>query len=363
MRAAILTEFNQPLVIDEVEIAEPRRGEALVRIGATGICHSDLHLIKGEWPRPLPLVPGHEAAGTIEALGPDTGEFAVGDRVICVFRPNCRRCFYCTMGHPVLCEGSPSPWGTYADGTTRLTWRGEPLIVMGRMGSFAEYAIVPVEQLVPLHPDLPIDQAALVGCAVMTGVGAVINTAQVQAGSSVAVIGCGGVGLNVIQAAAIVGASKVIAIDISEEKLAFARQMGATHTINSREQDVVAAVKELTAGRGADYTFEVVGRGATIRQAVDACRPRGTVTVVGAAPADEEVRLNALQMVLTERIIRGSWYGSPRPRIDMPRIVELVLNGKLRIAPLIRQHYRLDQINEGFEALQRGEVARGVVVF
>ncbi len=360
--AAVLYDCHTPLVIEELDLAEPGPGEVLVKVNATGVCHSDLHIIDGEWKSPLPQVLGHEAAGTVVQCGAGVTHLVPGQRVIFSFRPNCGECFYCHQGHPVLCEGRNGPAGAFPDGTTRLSKNGRPVYQMARMGSFAEYSITLAEQLIPIPDDFPMAAAALIGCAVMTGVGAVMNTAQVQPGSSVAVIGCGGVGLNVIQGARLAGASMIIAIDMRENKLEYAQRFGATELINASEGDPVQQVRALTAGRGADYTFEAIGLGLTIRQAVDAARPRGTVTIVGMAPDGEEVHLDARVLAGHEKIIRGSYYGSARPRVDFPKIVGLYANHKLEIDPLISRTYRLDQINEGFDLLRRGEVARGVIM-
>lgn len=359
--AAVLYDYNTPLVIEELDLADPGPGEVLVKVNATGVCHSDLHIIDGEWRNTLPIVLGHEAAGTVVQCGAGVTQFAPGQKVIFSFRPNCGECFYCHQGHPVLCEGRNAPYGTFPDGATRLTKNGKPIYHMARVASFAEYAVTLAEQLIPIPETFPMTAAALIGCAVMTGVGAVMNTAQVQPGSSVAVIGCGGVGLNVIQGARLAGASTIIAIDVRENKLEYAQRFGATELINARESDPVQQVRALTAGRGADYTFEVIGLGATIRQAVDAARPRGTVTVVGMAPDGEEVHLDARVLAGQEKIIRGSYYGSARPRVDIPKMADLYAAHKLDIDPLISRTYRLDQINEGFDLLRRGEVARGVI--
>lgn len=360
--AAVLYEYHSSLVVEEVDLADPGPGEVLVKVNATGVCHSDLHIIDGEWARPLPMVLGHEAAGTVVRCGEGVTAFTPGKKVIFSFRPNCGECFYCHQGHPVLCEGRDAPAGTFPDGRTRLSKKGQPIYHMARVASFAEYAVTPAEQLIPIPEDFPMASAALIGCAVMTGVGAVINTARVQPGSSVAVIGCGGVGLNVIQGARLAGARTIIAIDLLDNKLAYAQRFGATDLINARKSDPVQQVRALTAGRGADYTFEVIGHGPTIRQAVDAARPRGTVTIVGMAPDAEEAHLNAWALAAHEKLIRGSWYGSARPRVDIPRMIDLSLSKKIAIDPLISRTYRLDEINEGFELLRRGEVARGVIL-
>jgi S-(hydroxymethyl)glutathione dehydrogenase/alcohol dehydrogenase len=230
------------------------------------------------------------------------------------------------------------------------------------MGSFAEQVVIPAEQVVPVRKDVPMETLALIGCAVTTGVGAVVNAARVEPGSSVAVIGCGGVGLNVIQGAALVNASRIIAIDLLDNKLEFARQFGATDTINASQGDAVEQVRELTGG-GVDYAFEVIGNGRTVEQAIEMTRAAGTACIVGMAPQGSRSTLDPLVLVMKETRLIGTWYGSARPRIDFPRMVELTLAGKLKVDELISRRYTLDQINEGFERLGRGEVARGVIVF
>ncbi len=362
IRAAVLYEPNRPMAVEEVDLDEPRAGEVLVRIGATGVCHSDYHVIKGEWSLPLPMVLGHEAAGVVEAVGPGVTLVKPGDHVILNFRAHCGRCYYCNIGRPVLCDGIPTPRWVMFDGTTRLSKDGRPIYHMARVASFAEYAVVPETGAVPVRKDVPLDRAALIGCAVMTGVGAVVNTARVPAGSSVAVIGCGGVGLNVIQGAALVGADPIIAIDVLESKLGYAREFGATHTVDASQVDPVAEVRRISGG-GVDFAFEAIGNGRTIRQAYELTRPGGVTVVVGMAPEGEEVAINALSLPRTEKVIMGCWYGSARPWVDLPRMAELYLAGKIKVDPLISRHYRLEEINAAFEALGRGELKRGVIVF
>ncbi|MDQ3809596.1 MAG: alcohol dehydrogenase catalytic domain-containing protein, partial [Chloroflexota bacterium] len=260
MKAAVLNDYEQPLRIEDVELDPPRAGEVQVRIGATGVCHSDYHVIKGEWKYELPMILGHEAAGVVEAVGPNVRGIQPGDRAVLSFRPACGVCRLCAMGRSVLCEGRLGNRFKMHDGTARVHRDGEELSVLGRMGSFAEQVVVPAEQVVPVAGDVPMEELALIGCAVTTGVGAVVNAARVEPGSSVAVIGCGGVGLNVIQGAALVSAGRIIAIDLLDNKLEYARQFGATDTINASGGDAVERVRELTGG-GVDYAFEVIGNG------------------------------------------------------------------------------------------------------
>ena len=267
-RAALLREVGQPLVIEEVELAEPQAGEVLVRIVAAGVCHSDLHYMKGEWPIPKPAVLGHEGAGIVERVGPGVTRVKPGDHCVLIFRPNCGYCDYCTIGRPTLCTGRISAPGTMYDGTTRLSSGGQPVYHLARVACFAEHAVLPEEQLLPIPKAIPLDRAALVGCAVMTGVGAATNTVSVEPGSAVVVIGCGGVGLNVVQGARMLNAAQIIAVDLLDNKLEYALDFGATHTINAREEDAVARVKEIT-GHGADYAFDAIGSARTVQQAFE----------------------------------------------------------------------------------------------
>jgi len=362
IKAAVCYEPHAPLVVETVDLDAPKEGEVLVRIASAGVCHSDYHVMKGEWHPPLPMVLGHEAAGVVEAVGPGVGLSKPGDNVILSFRPNCGWCRYCVSGRPVLCNGAEtSRWGMF-DGTVRLHKDGRDINHFARVASFAEYAVVPQSGAIPVRKDMPLDKACLVGCSVMTGVGAAINTAKVQPGSSVVVIGCGGVGLNVIQGAALAGADKVIAVDVLENKLAFAREFGATHVVDASQGDVVARIQAMTDG-GADYAFEAIGNSKTILQAYESTCLGGVTTVVGMAPEDDYVSINALSLPRSERVIMGSWYGSARPWVDLPKMVDLYLNGKIKIDPMISRTYRLDEINTAYDALANGEVARSILLF
>ena len=362
MKAAILNDYQQPLSVEQVRIDPPGPGEVKVRVGATGVCHSDYHIIKGEWRYGVPMLLGHEAAGVVEELGRDVEGLEVGDHAVLSFRPNCGRCRLCALGRSVMCEGYSGNRFLMHDGTARVHRDGQDLLVLGRMGSFAEYVVIPAEQVVAVRKDVPMDVLALIGCAVTTGVSAVINAAKVEPGSTVAVIGCGGVGLNVIQGAALVNAGKIVAVDLLDNKLEFARQFGATHTVNATQGDAVQQVRELTGG-GVDYAFEVIGNGKTVEQAVQMTRAAGTACIVGMAPQNSQSTIDPLVFVMKETKLIGTWYGSARPRIDFPRLIELMLDGKLKVNELISRRYTLEQINEGFERLGRGEVARGVITF
>ena len=362
IKAAVLYEANTPLVVETLELDEPKEGEVLVKISSAGVCHSDYHVMKGEWKPPLPMVLGHEAAGIVERVGPGVTMSQPGDHVILNFRPNCGFCRYCAIGRPVLCNGTDTDRWMMFDGTSRLHKGGQDIFHFARTASFAEYAVVPQSGAVPVRDDMPLDKACLVGCSVMTGVGSVINTAKVQAGSSVVVIGCGGIGLNVIQGAALAGARRIIAVDVLENKLAYARTFGATDIIDATSGDTVRRIRDLTDG-GADYAFEAIGNSRTILQAYECTCLGGVTTIVGMAPEDDEVTINALSLPRTEKVIMGSWYGSARPWVDLPKMVDLYMTGKLDVDSLVSRTYSLDEINVAYEALGRGEVARSILVF
>jgi len=360
VKAAILEAPATDLLVDRVDIQEPRSGEVLVRLAASGVCHSDLHVVHGTQTTPLPAVLGHEGAGVVEAVGPNVTGVKVGDHVVLSWTPNCGQCAYCQSGHPNLCQVVYEKMGTglLMDGTSRLSRSGKPLYHYSFISSFAEYCVVPESGCVVIEPGIPLDKAALVGCAVMTGLGAAINTARVQPGSVAAVIGAGGVGLNAIQGSRLAGAASIIAIDVNPAKLARALVFGATHVINAAEVDAIAAVRELTKGMGADYTFEAVGRPETMRQCWEMARPGGTVVMIGIAPAGSELSLPANRIVREERHLLGSFYGSARPHIDMPMILNLYMAGKLLLDELVTHRFSLEQINEAVHSLESGEAIR-----
>ena len=362
MKAAVYYRPNQPLTVEDLELLEPQRNEVMVRIEAAGVCHSDLHFIDGLLPHPAPAVLGHEGAGVVEEVGEGVTYVQPGDHVILSFIPSCGQCPYCIAGRPNLCTvgNRAAARGALLDGTTRLRKGKQKVFHMTCTACFAERAVVPESSVVKIREEMPLDRAALIGCGVMTGVGAVINTARVQAGSVVAVIGCGGVGLNVVQGASLSGAAKIIAVDVNGFKLELAQQFGATHVINAAEDpDVVGAIRQLSPG-GADYAFEVIGRPETMRQAYDATRRGGMAVVVGLAPAGAEVSIPA-GTLLQEKVLTGSSYGGARPRIDMPMLVDLYMAGKLKLDELISRRYPLDGINDAFQAMRDGEVARSII--
>jgi len=364
MKAAILYKANTPLEVVDVEQQGPQAGEARVRVKAAGVCHSDWHIMNGDWPLPLPMVLGHEAAGIVEAVGAGVTAVKPGDHVIFSFRPQCGRCLYCSTGRSILCDGhnDTARWVMF-DGTARLRRHGESINQLARIGTFSEQVVCPAEHLVPIRKDMPWPQAALVGCCVPTGVGAVTRCAGVESGASVLVIGCGGVGLNVVQGARLAGAGTIIAADLLDSKLEYARQFGATHTVNASSGSAVEYARSLTGGRGVDYAFDAIGGEATTLQILDAVRPGGTAVIVGMAAMNVRAPITPYAMALQEKCIKGTMYGSVRPNLDFPWIVDLYMQKRLKIDELVSRTYRLEEINEGFAALRSGQVARGVVVF
>ena len=364
MRAAVLFKPNEPLQVVEVELDPPKAGEARVRMKAAGVCQSDWHVINGDWPTPLPVVPGHEAAGIVEEVGAGVTEVKVGDHVIFSFRPHCGQCRFCSQGRTVLCIGrNGSPGATLYDGTLRLKHKGQGLHQMARIGTFSEQVVVPAEMLVPMRKDMPWAQAALVGCCVSTGVGAVTRHAKIEAGSTVLVIGCGGVGLNAVQGALLSGARTIIAADLLDNKLAMAKKFGATHTVNTSAGDPVKTIKELTGGFGVDYAFDAVNVEKTQALALDATCVGGRMVGVGVPHPGVRASYSPFMMVFTEKTISATFYGSVRPNLDFPIFVDHYMGGRLNLDGLISRTYKLDEINEGFRAMMGGEVARGVVVF
>ncbi|HVH73472.1 MAG TPA: Zn-dependent alcohol dehydrogenase [Stellaceae bacterium] len=364
MRAAVLTGVNRPLEILDLEQEGPKAGEARVHVKAAGVCMSDQHIINGDWPLPLPMVLGHEAAGIVAELGPGVEGLKPGDHVIFSFRPNCGHCRYCAAGRSVLCIGhNDTPRWRMHDGSARLKLNGEPVNQMARIGTFSEEVVCPAEQLVKIRPDLPFAHAAIIGCSVATGIGAVIRHARVEAGTSVLVIGCGGVGLNVVQGAKLAGARPIIACDLLDNKLEYARGFGATHTVNGKSQDVVKAVQELTGGLGVDTAFDAIGSEATALQAIDALAPGGHAVLVGIPSFATRAPINPSQMVYGEKTVSGTYYGSVRPNIDFPILADLDMEKRINLEGLISRTYRFEEINEGFRLMLAGEVARGVIVF
>jgi S-(hydroxymethyl)glutathione dehydrogenase / alcohol dehydrogenase len=357
MKAALLEQIPGELVIDEVQVGTVGPREVLVRTVAAGLCHSDLHFMEAKYPCPVPAVLGHESAGVVEAVGSDVSYVQPGDHVISCISGFCGTCGYCLSGRPHLCDKV----GMDAAHPPRLRRGNEPVYQFFALSSFAEQLLVHENMLVKIRPDMPLDKAALIGCGVTTGVGAVLNTARVRPGETVAVIGCGGIGLNAIQAAAMVGAGRVIAIDRIQGKRDLALTFGATDVVDAASVDAVGAVLELTGG-GVDYAFEAIGLAATAQQAFNMLRKGGTAVVIGMIPFGERVEIDGFQLLL-EKKLQGSNMGSNRFRIDMPQFVEWYLAGKLKLDELVSATMPLEKINHGFEALKGGEVARQLVLF
>lgn len=366
VRAAVLEDVGERFRLEELELDDPGPGEVRVRIAAAGVCHSDLHVIHGDLPVPLPAVLGHEGAGVVEAVGEGVKRVQPGDHVVLSWVPGCGRCYYCRIGRPDMCEAAfdLQVAGTLPGGALRFRRPGGGTVHhFLAVSCFAEETVVPEQGVIPIRRDVPLDRAALVGCAVTTGYGAVVHTAQVRPGSSVAVLGTGGVGLNVIQTAVLSGAWPVIAIDRIPAKLELARRFGATHTIDaSRVDDLIGAVLNLTEGRGADYVFEVVGRPETIQTAYGMARKAGMVVVVGIAAPHEDVAINAFSLPSQSKVLTGSWYGRSVPEVDIPRILDLYMAGRLDLDNLVSQRLPLAAIDDAFEALRSGGIARSVLV-
>jgi len=365
-KAAVLTGVDTPLVIrEDISVQAPGPNEVRVKLGASGVCHSDLSVMNGTIPLPTPIVLGHEGAGTVIEVGDGVTRVAVGDHVVLSFVPNCQECYYCRRGQGYLCEKSAmQAAGGMLDGTTRLSSSEGPLHQMACLGTFSEETIVPDISVVKIPDDIPLKVAALIGCGVLTGVGAALNTADIRDGDSVVVIGCGGVGLNVIQGAKVAGASTIIAIDMFESKLAMAKQFGATDVIKADDGDPVAKVLELTGGRGADTSFEVIGLGATMEQAINTTRNGGEVVLVGVPRLDVFLNLNAaFTFLYLAKTVKGCWYGSSNVNQDVPKLLELYQSGKLDLEDLISREIAVEDVNDAFDAMQSGEVARSVITY
>ena len=361
--AAVLYAVNKPYSVETVDLDGPRRGEVLIKVAAAGVCRSDLHFQKGEATIAMPAVLGHEGAGIVESVGEGVTTVKRGDRVILSFVPNCGHCHSCESGQPHLCDEHARTSGKLYDDTSRLhTLAGQDLTHMGKVACFAESAVVPEMGCIPAPAALDFPELALIGCSVTTGVGAAVFNARVPPGAAVAVIGCGGVGLNVVQGARLAGATTIVAVDVKDAALAFARKFGATHLVNARTEDAVARVHGLTGG-GAHFAFEAYGSGATTRMAVDMLRKRGTAVIVGIAPVGDTAAIEPVVLVRGEKTITGTYYGSAHPRQDMPRIADWVERGRLDVASLVTRRYALADINRAYEDIETDAVGRGVIVF
>lgn len=379
MRAAVLREIglpapyaqSRPLSIEEVELAGPGPGEVLLKIHAAGLCHSDLSAINGDRPWPMPIVVGHEAAGEVVELGDGVRDLAVGDHVVLIFRPSCGTCPSCAVGRPALCEpgGESNAAGSLLGGNKRLALpaggepSGERVVLNHHLGcsAFAEYATVSRRSIVRIDPALPWDEAALFGCAVLTGAGAVLNTARAEAGASVAVVGLGGVGFASLMAGAAIGARHLVAVDMLESKLRLARELGATATFDAKDPDVIEKVKAATGG-GVDYAFEMAGAVPALELAYRITRRGGTTVTAGLPNPKALWSLQAVSLIAEERTLKGSYVGSCVPSRDVPRFIAMYRAGRLPVDRMMSEHLPLDQINEGFDRLARGESIRQVVL-
>lgn len=363
-RAAVLTKPNEPMTVEDVELDSLQPDEVLVRIGATSLCHTDLEVIEGQLKYPMPIVLGHEAAGTIEAVGDRVAGHRHGERVVLSWNPHCGSCAPCQRGQQILCEPylQLAPRAVHFDGSARLRHNDQPVQTMFYMSAFAEYAVVNSGCAIPLPSEIPLDRACLLGCAVMTGVGAATNVANVRPGDSVLVIGSGAIGLSAIQGARLAGASTIIATDLEDDKLVLAKRVGATHTLNATHESTLDFVRGVTSGNGVDCVLESAGSNAAFRVAVESARPGGDVVWLGKVGVDDEVSFRWGSLMSEKRITRSS-YGNPRPSRDFPALANAYLAGDLLLDELITQRIDLTDINAGFDDLKNGRAIRSVIVF
>jgi len=366
-RAAVTYEPGQPLVVEALDLDEPKAGEVLVRMAAVGLCHSDYHVMAGDRPVGMrPMVLGHEGAGIVEAVGEGVTRIRPGDHVVLMFIPSCGKCAYCVSGNTHACVlGRQIARGPQLDGTYRLhNAAGDDVGQFCLVGAFSQHTVVSEHSLVVIDDDLPLDKACLVGCGVVGGFGAAVNRAGVTPGSSVLVIGLGGVGMNAIQGAAIAGATTIIAADTVSRKLTWARAFGATHTVDAGKEDVVARVMEITAEAGVDYAFEAISSPETIAQAYAATGRLGTTVVIGLTPSHfEDLPISPLDLVLSQKTLMGTIYGTSNAPAEIPKLLAMYRNGRLRLDELVTTTYPLDEINQGYEDMLAGKNIRGVVVF
>jgi S-(hydroxymethyl)glutathione dehydrogenase/alcohol dehydrogenase len=362
MSAAVFRKVHEPLTIEQVEIDKPWGREVLVRSVATGVCHSDLHVVDGlgRFPLDRPFVLGHEGAGVVEAVGADVTTLRVGDHVVACLSGFCGTCPQCLSGHPNVCTGGIVARSEAA--APRISQNGQPFRTFAAIGSYAEKMLLHENSLVRIEPEIPLDRAALVGCGVLTGVGAALRSAGLQAGQTVAIFGCGGVGLSIVQGARIGGARQIIAVDQFDSKLEMAKSVGATHTVNSKQDDPVKAVRALTKGLGVDHAFEAVGIPQLCRQAIECLAVRGTATIVGVLPPDATIEFPWMA-IRPECRVQTSRMGSNQFRTDIPNYLEFYRQGRLDLDSMISRRGHLGDINEAFRAMKAGEVARTVLMF
>jgi NDMA-dependent alcohol dehydrogenase len=365
-KAAVCVGLNEPLEIQELDLEPPRAGEVMVRMGASGVCHSDLSIQNGTLMGAFPIVLGHEGAGEVVGIGGGVERLSVGDHVVVSWVPQCGVCYFCRHGQGYLCEAGAMAMATggLLDGTTRFSRGGQPVKQMACSGTFSELAVIPAIGAVKIPKDIPFDIAALIGCGVLTGAGAALNTADIQEGDTVAVIGCGGVGLNVIQGARIAGAAEIIAIDILPNKLEMAKEFGATSVIEAGDGDPVTKVMDMTSQRGVDVAFEVIGLKETIEQTLLMTRRGGEAILVGVPRMEVMLELPAFfGVVLMSKTIKGCWYGSSNVQRDVPRLLEYYKTGELKLDQLISRRIGVHDVNDAFTAMEAGEVARSVIKY
>ena len=365
-KAAVLYEpGGEGLVFEELELLEPRQGEVLVRYVASGVCHSDLHHIQGKVATPTPIVMGHEGSGVVEAVGPGVTNVKVGDHVLTSYIPSCGQCPYCVVGRPNLCDLRDRPRNLLPDGTARFRKGDLEIGQYLQIGTYSTHAVVAEVSVIPIRKDAPLDVVCLISCGVTAGAGAVINRARGTPGSNVVVIGCGGVGLNAIQAAALMGAARVIAVDVFDQKLEWSREFGATHLVNSAREDALARIREICGRGGADYAIEAVGGAHSVQTmglAFNAVHRGGTAVLIGVPPDNTRLSIDPL-LLIQERVLTGSSFGGSRQRVDLPMFVDLFMEGKWKLRELISRHVDLTDLNRAYELLEAGEVRRSVVLY
>ena len=356
------TTFNA-LSVEEVDLDQPKETEVLVRVVGAGICHSDLAAIRGVRKVPLPIVLGHECSGVVEEVGKNVQTVKSGDHVVMTYVPSCGKCEFCARGLPSLCDfgRASNREGQLLAGGTRFHAEGRRMFHHLGVSAFAEHTVVSELSVIPVPRAIPLEKVALFGCAVLTGIGSVINRGDVKAGRSVAVFGCGGVGLNVIQGARLVGASQVIAVDVASSKLALAKKFGATDTIDASSEDPIDSIKEMTDGRGVDYAFEASGNTEVMNQAFMSTRKGGDTILIGITSPEDRLNIPSSVLVDEQRQLKGSFMGSVIPRRDIPRLIDLYMKGLIKLDDLITRYISLDEINDGFEALASGEAARQII--
>ncbi len=363
MKAAVLNQIPGELIIEDISVDKPGPNEVLIQTVHSGLCHSDLHFMEGHWETKMPAVMGHESAGIVQAVGEDVTYVKAGDRVITCLSLFCGTCNMCLTGHPNVCTNLHAV-GRARGAAPRLTnAAGEPVAQFARLGGFAEEMLVHEHAVVKVREEMPLDKASLIGCGVTTGVGAVFRTARIEPGSTVVIFGCGGIGLSALQGARIAGAGRIFAVDITPAKLELAQALGATDVINGAETDVIAHIKEETGGQMADYAFECIGLKQTAEQAWGVTGVRGTAVIVGMMPFGQKVEIPGYEIFMMEKTLKGSMMGSTVFRKDMPQYVDMYLDGRLMLDEMVSQHIHLDQINEGYEAMQRGEGTRTIIDF